>query len=85
MTLIDIFDDNEFVFGIKGIHTGFDNEYGLDLFCDYYGGGCGHHVQLDPEFPEENEGKIMEMVRKTLDSWGYRNISKLRIVGEYYE
>ena len=31
------------IYGIKRITTGFDN-FDLDLFSDYYGGGSGHYL-----------------------------------------
>ena len=37
---------SEYWHGIKRLDTGFDN-YGYDLFADYYGGGCGVHQDVD--------------------------------------
>lgn len=39
--LEQLYKDSGPYFGIKEIHTGFDNWTGADLFCDYYGGGQG--------------------------------------------
>ena len=42
-------------YGIKKLDTGFDNEYGgVDLFADYYGGGCGTYKLIGDWLPDED-------------------------------
>ena len=42
-TLADIYKDSESgIYGIKCIDTGFDN-FDIDIFADYYGGGSGYY------------------------------------------
>ena len=46
---LDVIYENSIGFyGIKKIDTGFDNDSNdnVDLFADYYGGGCGTYVLL---------------------------------------
>lgn len=43
-------------YGIKKLDTGFDNDecYSVDLFADYYGGGCGTYKLIGDWLPDED-------------------------------
>lgn len=45
--------ESESWFGIKQVDTGFDNVIDLELFADYYGGGCGVYKTIHPEMSEK--------------------------------
>ena len=78
-------DDLDFIFenatgyyGIKKIDPGFDNgNYdNVDLFADYYGGGCGTYELIgDWEFQDNIVKTIMEMIINVL-SYQEGNITK---------
>lgn len=54
--------------GIKQITTGFDNDYSIDLFGDYYGGGCGVYkntieiIETAGEYINKNTLLIVEVL-----------------------
>lgn len=53
-------------YGIKRIETGFSND-DLELFADYYGGGCGVYDTLyDGLNPKESISIVEKMIIKTL-------------------
>lgn len=52
----------EGIYGIKKLHTGFDN-YDLDLFADYYGGGSGHYVCI---FPDMYEAEVVDIIKDVM-------------------
>ena len=57
---------SEYWHGIKRLDTGFDN-YGYDLFADYYGGGCGVHKDVGRHERKEMLGiTIRFMIRETI-------------------
>ena len=84
----DLFNDNlesicdnaEGWYGIKIIDTGFDNVDNVDLFADYYGGGCGTY-RLMGDWISNNGivGRITEMIIKVL-SYQEGNITEDHII-----
>ena len=55
----------EYWYGIKKIDTGFDSFYNnvINLFADYYGGGCGVYSKLDFDDPIND---IISTITKTI-------------------
>lgn len=55
-------------YGIKQLNTGFDNYNSVDLFADYYGGGCGTYKEIG-DWDSENIIKkyIKEIILETLN------------------
>lgn len=55
-------------YGIKQLNTGFDNYNTVDLFADYYGGGCGTYKEIG-DWDSENIIKkyIKEIILETLN------------------
>ena len=84
----DLFnDDLEYIcyhaegwYGIKIIDTRFDNVDNVDLFADYYGGGCGTY-RLMGDWISNNGivGRITEMIIKVL-SYQEGNITEDHII-----
>ena len=73
-----IFENTTGYYGIKKIDPGFDNgNYdNVDLFADYYGGGCGTYELIgDWEFQDNIVKTIMEMIINVL-SYQEGNITK---------
>lgn len=53
-------------YGVKKIKTGFDNPF-IDLFSDYYGGGCGAYRCIEPTDPEGIQKEdVLSMLMETL-------------------
>lgn len=84
----DLFNDNlesicynaEGWYGIKRIDTGFDNVDNVDLFADYYGGGCGtYRLMGDWISNTEIVRRITEMIIKVL-SYQEGNITEDHII-----
>ena len=46
-------------YGIKNINTGFNSSC-IELFADYYGGGCGVYNRIDEEMDREERVDIIE-------------------------
>ena len=46
-------------YGIKNINTGFDSSC-IELFADYYSGGCGVYNRIDEEMDREERVDIIE-------------------------
>ena len=46
-------------YGIKNINTGFNSSC-IELFADYYGGGCGVYNRIDEEMGREERVDIIE-------------------------
>lgn len=77
---------DNYIFGLKDIKTGFDNTYGNDLFCDYYGGGCGSYKCLHGlEDKTELEKIIKELICNTLVNYGYlrTRVNEALLIIEY--
>lgn len=77
---------DNYIFGLKDIKTGFDNKYGNDLFCDYYGGGCGSYKCLHGlEDKTELEKIIKELICNTLVNYGYlrTRVNEVLLIIEY--
>ena len=75
---LDVIYDNSIGFyGIKKIDTGFDNDgyNDVDLFADYYGGGCGTYKLIgDWENDQEIRNDIKKMIVEVLSNQeGYIN------------
>ena len=69
-------------YGIKKINPGFDSRHddNVDLFADYYGGGCGTYELVgDWEFHDNIVKTIMEMIVNVL-SYQEGNITKDYVV-----
>lgn len=88
-SIIDIVSEGDcYFYGIKQLSTGFDNDYSLDLFADYYGGGCGVYERI---FPDDNitniKYTIEAMIRHVLeDNEGMFSFSKdTLIIAEWLE
>lgn len=67
-------------YGIKRIDTGFNNEDNVDLFADYYGGGCGTYRLMGDWI--SNNGivrRITEMIIKVF-SYQEGNITEDHII-----
>lgn len=60
-----IFENSSGWYGIKKLDTGFDNSHDddVDLFADYYGGGCGTY-KLIGDWNNENE--IVNTIKKMI-------------------
>lgn len=67
-------------YGIKKINPGFDSRHdNVDLFADYYGGGCGTYELIGNwEFKDNIVRTIMEMIINVLSYEG--NITKDDII-----
>ena len=78
--------DGDYSFGLKDIETGFDNVYGNDLFCDYYGGGCGSHKRLHGlEDKAELEAIMKELICDMLVNYGFlrARVNEVLLIIEY--
>lgn len=84
----DLFNDNlesicynvEGWYGIKRIDTGFDNVDNVDLFADYYGGGCGTYRLMGDWISDTGiVRRITEMIIKVL-SYQEGNITEDHII-----
>ena len=60
-----IFENSSGWYGIKKLDTGFDNSHDddVDLFADYYGGGCGTY-RLVGDWDDEDE--IVNTIKKMI-------------------
>ena len=57
--------------GIKHIATGFDNDYSIDLFGDYYSGGSGVYRNTSEDFGRQSITEtILEMIIKITENNG---------------
>ena len=57
--------------GIKQITTGFDNDYSIDLFGDYCGGGCGVYKNTSEDFGQQSMVEtILEMIIEIIETAG---------------
>lgn len=67
LTLEEIHDNSTGWYGIKHINTGFDSS-DLDLFVDYYGGGCGMYDMIyDGMKKDEYINIVKELIMSTLN------------------
>lgn len=67
LTLEEIYINSTGWYGIKHINTGFDNS-DLDLFADYYGGGCGVYDMIyDGMKKDECVNIVKELIMSTLN------------------
>lgn len=58
-------------YGIKKINTGFDSD-DLDLFADYYGGGCGiYNTLFDGMTPKDCIDIVQKMIIATMNITEY--------------
>lgn len=57
--------------GIKHITTGFDNDYSIDLFGDYYSGGSGAYRNISEDFGRQSITEtILEMIIEITENSG---------------